>query len=176
MIVHTRISRPVALAAMALAFSATAGAQGLAGFADPAAIDGEVARFTGTPTGQEGGALLPVDRRLRLAACRSPLALSWRQPRRDSVVVECPDIGGWRLFVPVRTSLPTAAQMPVVARGEVVTVAVTGEGFSVSQSGEALDSGAQGAWIRVRALTADKASAPVRARIERPGLVAVPLP
>jgi hypothetical protein len=73
-----------------------------AGFADLNALDAAVARFAGAPIGAEGGAVTPLDRRLRLTPCRSPAALSWRGERRETIVVECPDNGGWRLFVPVR--------------------------------------------------------------------------
>ena len=166
-------------AALALILAA---APTLAPIADLAAIDREVERFTGVPARAEGGASLPVDRRLRLAPCRSPLALSWRTPRQETVLVECPDAGSWRIFVPVRRSLgpvgsgagggPVAA--PAVNRGDAVTIAVAGEGFAVSQPGEALDGGPVGAWIRVRTLSAK--AQPMRARIVRPGLVEMPLP
>lgn len=141
-------------------------------FADHAAIDAAVADFTGAGIGQGGGATLPVDRRLRLAACRQPLALGWNGARRDSVVVSCPDAGSWRIFVPVLVAAPTAAAAPAIARGEAVTIEASGEGFSVSQPGEALDAGAVGAWIRVR--PAGKGE-PLRARIVRPGLVSLPV-
>lgn len=166
-------------AAIALILAA---APTLAPIADLAAIDREVERFTGVPAGAEGGASLPVDRRLRLAPCRSPLALSWRTPRQETVLVECPDAGSWRIFVPVRRSLgpvgsgagggPVAA--PAINRGDAVTIAVAGEGFAVSQPGEALDGGPVGAWIRVRTLSVK--AQPMRARIVRPGLVEMPLP
>lgn len=140
-------------------------------FADPAAIDAEVARFTGVPAGAAGGAAQPADRRLRLAACANPLSLGWYAGRRDTVLVQCPDAGGWRLFVPILQSAPGLAESPAVLRGEGVTIAVSGPGFAISQSGEALEPGAVGAWIRVR--TAAGAGQPLRARIVRPGLVAV---
>ena len=146
-----------------------------AGFADPAMIDSAVAAFTGQPIGVPGGAAQPVDRRLRLAACAAPLALSWYGGGQASVLVRCPDAGGWRVFVPVSAprAAPAAAPAAIaVARGEGVTVTVAGEGFSVSQPGEALDAGAVGAWIRVR--TAAKAD-PLRARVVRPGLVELPV-
>ncbi|MBN9143237.1 MULTISPECIES: flagella basal body P-ring formation protein FlgA [unclassified Novosphingobium] len=145
-------------------------------FVDLVAIDREVAEFTGKAIGQSGGAMMPVDRRLRLNACMSPLALSWRTTRRDAVLVQCPDPGSWRVFVPVRMAenAPSA-----VARGEAVTIAVVGEGFAVSQPGEALDAGAVGDWIRVRTLRSGAASYSqtdaVRARITRPGEVEVEL-
>jgi flagella basal body P-ring formation protein FlgA len=146
-------------------------------FADLAAIDAQVAAFTGHAIGQTGGANMAVDRRLRLNACRSPLALSWRAGRRETVLVECPDLGSWRLFVPVRAAeVSTSLASVAVARGEQVTIAVVGEGFSISQPGEAMDSGGVGEWIRVRGV---KNGTPqgdaMRAMIIRPGTVEVQL-
>ncbi|MCJ2186830.1 flagella basal body P-ring formation protein FlgA [Novosphingobium beihaiensis] len=160
-----------------LAAAAASGA-----FADLDAIDRQVAAFTGAPVGQVGGALTPVDRRLRLQPCRSSIALSWRTATQQSVVVQCGDINGWRLFVPVRRPAPVAAAAPVrvadaVNRGDAVAIAITGDGFTVSQPGEAMESGPVGAWIRVRPASTGRARAePMRARIERPGLVTLPLP
>lgn len=153
-------------------------AASVTGFADLDAIDRQVATFTGAPAGQAGGAMTPVDRRLRLQPCRSGLALSWRSAAQDSVLVQCGDADGWRLFVPVRMSGAASAAPLAVARGDAVAIAVTGEGFTVSQPGEALEAGPVGGWIRVRlaggagVLRAET----MRARIERPGLVTVPLP
>ncbi|MFM2372287.1 MAG: hypothetical protein RIS85_2009 [Pseudomonadota bacterium] len=157
-----------------------AGAEAMAqpaGFYDLVSIDAAVAAFTGAGIGLPGGATLPVDRRLRLAPCYAPLALSWYGTRQDNVLVQCPDPGGWRLFVAVSANVRQdvagrTAEPPAVARGEAVTIAVEGDGFSVSQAGEAMEPGALGQWIRVR--TSVKA-APIRARIARPGLVVVPV-
>ena len=140
-------------------------------FIDPAAIEGEVARFTGADSGQPGGAALPIDRRLRLARCAAPLALSWRGLRQDMVMVQCP--GGWRLFVALSGSAQAPSAAPVIAKGDAVTIVVRGDGYSVSQGGEALEPGAPGAWIRVRAGekgSGDRNEA-LRARVVRPGLV-----
>jgi flagella basal body P-ring formation protein FlgA len=145
-------------------------------FTDLASVDNAVAAFTGQPIGVPGGAATPVDRRLRLARCNAPLALSWRGDRHDSILVQCPDAGGWRLYVAVsgnsQPGFGLGAAAPVVSRGDMVTIALTGDGFSVSQPGEALEGGAVGSWIRVR--TAAKAD-PMRARIVRPGLVEMPI-
>ena len=165
-------SAATALAAIAMAPAASAQVRG---FHDLVAIDAAVAAFTGAGIGVPGGANLPVDRRMRLAPCYSPLALSWYGNRQDSVLVQCPDVGGWRLFVAVSgNNRQGAAPMapPAVARGEAITIAVSGQGFSVSQSGEAMEAGAVGAWIRVR--TSAKAT-PIRAQVARPGLVVVPV-
>lgn len=155
-----------------------------AGFADLDAIDRQVAAFTGAPVGVPGGAVMPVDRRLRLQACGTPLAISWNGMRRDSLQVQCPD-AGWRIFVQLaNATFGGGAAMPAqaaVSRGDALTIAVQGDGFSVSQPGEALEGGPVGAWIRVRP-NSTAAAAPgakgdtLRAQIMRPGLVAIPLP
>ncbi|MDE2563875.1 MAG: flagella basal body P-ring formation protein FlgA [Sphingomonadales bacterium] len=135
------------------------------GFASLDAIDAQVSAFA-------GGMAAPVDRRLKLAVCVAPLVLSWPGARRDTVLVRCPDPGSWRLYVPVVGGVPVAeAEAPAVQRGEAVTVTVRGDGFSVSQPGEALEPGAIGAWIRVR--PGDRKDA-VRAQVVRPGLVEIP--
>jgi flagella basal body P-ring formation protein FlgA len=167
------------MAALPLLAASPVLAQGA--YTDPAAIDRDVAAFTGVPIGGAGGATLPVDRRLRLAACRSPLGVSWRTSRHDSLVVECPDPGSWHLFVPVRAVASAAvASTPAIMRGEAVTIAVAGDGFAVTQPGEAMEAGAVGEWIRVRSVRAGnrqpgQPADAIRARIVRPGEVEVPL-
>ncbi|MGD9665445.1 MAG: flagella basal body P-ring formation protein FlgA [Novosphingobium sp.] len=145
-------------------------------FADLDAIDRQVAAFTGAEIGASGGAVQPLDRRLRLNACMAPIALSWRTQAQSTVVVQCPDSGGWRLFVPVRASARPAMAAPAVNRGDAVSIVVSGGGFSVSRPGEALETGPVGAWIRVRPVTGrGLREEPLRARIERPGVVALPI-
>lgn len=165
--------------ASSLLIVAAAAAASSASFADLDAIDRQVAAFTGAPVGAMGGALTPVDRRLRLNPCRTGVALSWRTPAQDSVVVQCGDAGGWRLFVPVRAEPRTAPAQPAnaVGRGDAIAIAVSGDGFTVSQPGEALESGPVGGWIRVRPASATAARGQeMRAQIVRPGLVRLPLP
>jgi len=159
----------------AVALAGTASAASAAPFASLDAIDSVVAGFTGVPIGQPGGASLPLDRRLRLTACRSPLALSWRTDRHEAVLVQCPDPGAWHVYVPVLAAAQTSAG-PAILRGEAVNLVVAGDGFSVSQPGEAMESGAVGAWIRVRSIKDGSAKGdPIRARIVRPGLAEVPM-
>lgn len=141
-------------------------------FIEPAAIDRAVAEFTGAAIGEIGGSRTRADARLRLAACQSELALSWYGSNRSTVQVECPGPQPWRIFIATRAApLPAAAQV-VVRRGDPMTVVVRGNGFSVQQSGEAIDQGAVGDWIGVRT---SRQSEPVRARIERPGLAVIPI-
>lgn len=155
------------------------GAAASSPFADLDAIDRQVAAFTGAAIGEIGGALTPVDRRLRLAPCRAGLALSWRG--QDSVVVQCGDPGGWRLYVPVRRPTPVAQASAehVVKRGDAVAISVAGEGFTVTQPGMALEGGGEGDWIRVRPLSGAGPAGrtqELRAQIVSPGTVALPLP
>ena len=148
-----------------------------AAFADLDALDRQVAQFTGAPARSQGGAILPLDRRLRLKPCGTPALLSWRGERRDTVVAECPDAGGWRLYVPVNAVPRADAGPPAVNRGDAVTIALNGDGFAINQPGEALESGPVGAWVRVRPAAGGKAGGePFRARVLRAGLVGVPLP
>jgi flagellar basal body P-ring formation protein FlgA len=157
-----------------IAALAAAPAQAQTAQADLGAIDQAVVQFTGVPQGVPGGAAMPTDRRLKLAPCRTALALGWYGTRRDTVEVACPMPGGWKLYVPLAGSVAGAAAAPLIARGDVVTVAVRGEGFAVSQPGEALEGGAEGAWIKVRT---QAPGAPVlRAKVLRPGLVGIDLP
>ncbi len=156
---------------------------GTAGFADLEAIDRQIAAFTGAPVGAPGGALMPVDRRMRLQRCGMPLAISVTGTHRNSLQVRCPD-AGWRIFVQIAAAPAAAEAAPLpnaVGRGDAVTIAVQGDGFSVSQPGEAMESGPIGAWIRVRPnrTTAQAAAArgdTLRAQIVRPGVVEIALP
>lgn len=145
---------------------------------DPAAIDQAVAAFTGAAPGTPGGARSPADPRLQLAPCGAPLAVSWQGTARSAVAVECPGPTSWRIFVMLMpqqgafaTGTARAAAAPAVKRGEAITLMVRGRGFSVQQPGEAMESGAVGDWITVRA---NRKAEPLRARIERPGLAVIP--
>lgn len=158
----------LALAAL-LAGPVSAQSQGLA---DLAQIDRLVESFTGQPIGTVGGARAPVDRRLRLAACAAPVALGWYGAPGKTVSVSCAGADGWQIYVNILAPTQSAkSATPMIARGETVTIAVRGLGFTVQRQGEAMKSGAEGDWIKVR--TAPDA-APVRARVERPGLVVIP--
>ena len=162
------------LAIAAVALGAVSMPAASAGFADPAAIDRAVAQFTGADIGAPGGARSPVDRRLRLGQCSAPFALDWYGKGCDTVLVRCPDAGGWRIFVPLASGASQQAGPDVVGRGEMVTISIRGSGFTLSRQGEALEGGAVGEWIRVRAV--DKKADPLRAQVLRPGVVGMELP
>ena len=140
------------------------------GYTDPAEIDRAVADFAGAGIGETGGARSPADRRLRLAACPQPLAVDWHSAARTSVAVACPAPRGWRIFIAMNAAPQAQASTRAVRRGDPVTVIVRGRGFTVQQTGEAMENGAVGDWIPVRT---QRQSEPVRARIERPGLAVI---
>ena len=168
---------PIALITFASLFSPAlaSGTSPPATVTDPAEIDRVVANFTGARIGEIGGARVPADRRLRLARCDQPLHAQWHGRARNTVRVECPAANGWRIFIATRP-LPQAIQpQRVVKRGDPVTVLVRGRGFSVQQTGEAMENGAVGDWIGIRVGGRNARNAePIRARIERPGLAVIP--
>ena len=141
-------------------------------FADPAQIDREVAAFLGASPSHAGTEFIPVDRRLKLASCTQQLSTGWQGTRRDSVLVQCPQPGGWKVYVRL-VGQPAAeqAQQAAVKRGQAVTVTLRGSGFSVSQSAQALEDGAAGDWIRVRVGKETE----MQAEVLRPGAVGVNL-
>ncbi len=156
----------------ALALAATATPACASGYISPAEIDRALVVFTGAAIGSPGGARGPTDPRLRLVSCANALVLDWHTPARTSVSVACPGPSAWRIFVAVAPVATASSGTQAVKRGDTVIIAVRGQGFSVQQPGEAIDSGQIGEWIFVR--TSRKAEA-LRARIERPGLVVIPV-
>ncbi len=146
---------------------------------DLAALDLQIAAFTGAPIGEDGGAMQPLDRRLKLRLCAAPADIAWRSEQRDTLVLQCPDAGGWRLYMPVRplpvAAAAQAASQVAVQRGDAVTISVAGQGFSISRPAEALESGAVGDWIKVRpAIPGNRRAGIIRARITGPGMLTLP--
>lgn len=146
---------------------------------DLSIIDRAVADFTGATIGQPGGAKLPVDRRLRLASCNAPLDLQWFGRDQRSVQVACPT-AGWRIYVAVDADAggghgasPQYGQT-LVKRGENVSILVRGSGFTLTRQGSAVEDGAQGEWIKVRAT--GQRTETLRAMVIRPGQVGIDLP
>ena len=150
----TTVIRP--LAALALCLPAAAQA---APFQDTAALDRAVAGFTGQAIGTEGGARTPVDARLRLATCPM-VAMSWRTPSHDAVVVSCSQ-PNWRIFVavampatppPAGTGPAMAAVRaePVIKRGDPVMIEAESNGFAISREGVAMGDAAPGGRFMVK--------------------------
>lgn len=164
--------RPLPLAAVLLAATPLHAQQALT---DPVQLDQLVERFTGVAQGQPGGARAPVDRRLRLRACKADLQAGWHGPPGRTVVLACAEPGGWRVYVNLApaSGLPAGtAQANAVKRGDALTVSVIGRGFAIRRPAEALESGAVRDWIAVRTATGGE---PLRARIVQPGLAEIPL-
>ena len=146
---------------------------------DLSIIDRAVADFTGASIGQPGGAKLPVERRLRLASCNAPLDLQWFGRDQRSVQVACPT-AGWRIYVAVDAGAGGGHRAPpqygqtLVKRGENVSILVRGSGFTLTRQGSAVEDGAQGEWIKVRAT--GQRTETLRAMVIRPGQVGIDLP
>ncbi|MDB5694994.1 MAG: hypothetical protein JWN21_537 [Sphingomonas bacterium] len=154
-----------------------------AAFQPTPTLDRAVASFTGHAIGEEGGARMAVDPRLRLAACPT-VALSWRSAVQDAVVVTCsgPD---WRIFVPVRraTPVPTAPAAgtpasaivakaePVIRRGDPVLIEAGQDGFSITRQGLAQADAVPGGRVAVRV---DGTAQPVQAVAIDTGRVTLP--
>jgi flagella basal body P-ring formation protein FlgA len=153
-------------------------------FQDVKALDRAVAAFAGAPVGEPGGARAPIDARLRLSAC-STVALSWRTPAQDAVVVTCagPD---WRLFVPVNRVASSTAERPapaapriaapvkaeaVIRRGDPVLIEAGQNGFAITREGIAQADAAPGARLAVKV---DGAAAPVQAVAVASGRATLP--
>jgi flagella basal body P-ring formation protein FlgA len=151
-------------------------------------IDKAVAGFTGHPIGDDGGARTAVDTRLKLKPCPM-VALNWRTPVHDSVVVSCPD-PEWRIFVPIRIAAPpivpptplappTAASIAapaekpviVIKRGDPVSISAGSEGFSVTRDGVAMSDAPAGGRVLIRV---EPNKPPIQAIAVEPGKAMIP--
>ncbi len=111
-------------------------------------LDGRVQVMTGAAPGQPGGAIAPIDRRLRLIACPQPASIEWSGS--DSLAIRCPAVG-WRLRVGIASlsGRQAGAEMNI-HRGDTVEVSVEGDAFDVTTTAIALDDGARGQSVRVK--------------------------
>jgi flagella basal body P-ring formation protein FlgA len=131
-------------------------------------LDTIVAQFTGHTIGQMGGAIAPVDTRLKLAACAAP-QLEWHTDAHDAVVVRCmaPE---WKIYVsvlapprpkPVAAVVAPAAAAPavvtppvkpeiVIKRGDTVTLESGGPGFSITRDGVAMSDAPAGGRVMIK--------------------------
>ena len=157
-------------------------------FQSVAALDTVVTQFTGKEVGEQGGAITPIDRRLKLAACTAP-QLEWRSDSHDAVVVRCM-APVWKIFVPVaavprpkpvveapmpanvvvRPAAPVKIE-PVIKRGDAVTVEAGSEGFSISRQGTAMNDAPPGGRLSVKV---DDKAPPIQAIAIEPGRARLP--
>ena len=138
-----------------------------------AELDLLVADFTGAPIGQPGGAARALDPRLKLARCPERPIASWYGTARQSLRVDCPVPGGWTVYVPL---VQAARQQAVVARGDLVSVEVSGHGFVIASRGEALAAGAPGDVVSVRTQDGSGQGRTISGRVLGPGRVGIALP
>lgn len=132
-------------------------------FQDTKILDTAVAQFTGHAIGEEGGARMAVDDRLKLAACALP-QFEWLSPTQDAVVVHCmaPE---WKIYVSVVRTKPVASALaapapvpgpaavkaaPVIKRGDAILIEASGEGFSITRDGVAMGDAAPGERVLVK--------------------------
>ena len=122
-------------------------------FEDSAALDRQVATHLNANIGDAGGALAPIDTKLRLKRCPGEVQLS--ATNNSAVMVSCPHLG-WRIFVPVRrgpTGHSSSADRPgefVVLRNQPLTLVVRRPSFSISYGVVAQKNGRIGDYIPVR--------------------------
>jgi flagella basal body P-ring formation protein FlgA len=141
-------------------------------------IDSIVATTVGAQIGQQGGAVAPVDRRLRLAAC--PQIPTVEGPVFGAAIVRC-DRLGWRIRVPLKAAAPAASayhgaqpasqRVVMVKKGDPVILVAGDATFTVTRNMVADEDGAVGELIQVRA---DKNSPPVTGRVEADGIIRIP--
>ncbi len=146
-------------------------------------LDSIVAMSVGANIGQPGGAVAPVDRRLKLAACPQVPQMSGMM--FGAAMIECKPLG-WRIRVPLHPGdqQPMATMQPaaygraapvqrqvVVKKGDPVQMIAGGSAFMVTRMMIADEDGAPGDMIRVRE---DKKSDPVMARVQESGIVKAP--
>lgn len=162
----------LALAMLAIAAPSHASAQP---FENLDRIDSLVATTVGAEIGTPGGAVAPVDKRMKLAPC--PQIPSIEGPVFGAAIVRC-DRLGWRIRVPLigagqaQSGYARPQQRVVlVKKGDPVQLVAGDASFSVSRAMVADEDGAIGDMIRVRA---DKASPPVTGRVEPSGIIRVP--
>lgn len=144
------------------------------GFENLDRIDSLVATTVGANIGQAGGAIAPVDRRLRLAAC--PQIPAVEGPVFGAAIVRCDKLG-WRIRVPLSGAGGAQAygrpqqRVILIKKGDPVQLVAGDASFSVSKAMIADEDGAVGDMIRVRE---DKHSPAVAGRVEPSGIVRIP--
>lgn len=141
---------------------------------DPAAI--QQAALSALQAGP--GAQAQLTPGIRLTACRQPLTATPKSP--TVAEVRCPDTPGWRLFVPVRATLETAAAPPatavaappavIVRRGDPVVLRARIGSTEVKMGGRALGQALPGNVVNVEN---DSSHRIIRGRLNEDGTVEV---
>ena len=99
-------------------------AAGAAQTQDLEQLDAQISQFTGASVGEEGGAIQPVDKRLRLKSCSATPNIDWHNGSNQTLLVRCPDPSGWKIYVPIRQNLAAPERQEVaiaISRGDAVS-------------------------------------------------------
>lgn len=119
----------------------------------------------GADVGQPGGPMVPIDRRMRLAAC--PIGIQVDPPTAGAVTVRC-TTAGWRLRVPLMRQNVSAASGGAagdragafgsadIRKGDPVQLIAQGSSYSISVDATAMEDANIGS--RIRVATASKGS------------------
>jgi flagella basal body P-ring formation protein FlgA len=137
---------------------------------DIAALEHRLVIALDAGIGEPGGPLVPIDRRLKLAPCPTPVAID--PPALGAVALRCPQLG-WRIRVPLMRAATAIAvkAAPLVRRGDPVEIVAQSEAFSVSAQAIAQEDGGAGDRIRVKT---DPKSPVIFAEVIDMGMVRVP--
>jgi flagella basal body P-ring formation protein FlgA len=134
---------PLLLAASAPALAQTR-------FQDTVALDRAVAGFTGHALGDVGGARAPVDSRLRLASCGTVALAAVAAPAPFAAAVRA---------------------LPVIKRGDPVTVEAGSPGFSITREGIAMGDAPAGGRLLIKV---DQTRQPIQAVAIESGRATLP--
>jgi flagella basal body P-ring formation protein FlgA len=165
---------------IALLLLAPAPALAAGGLENLDALERRLVISLGADIGQPGGPRAPVDRRMKLAACPTEVAID--APALGAVALRCAPLG-WRIRVPLLAGgpaapvaamavvAPAAKPEPVIQRGDRVELAADMGSYRVTSEVIAEESGAPGERIRVRA---DRKSPVIMAEVVGAGHARLP--
>lgn len=140
-------------------------------FEDTTLLDRQVASHLNAGVGEAGGALAPIDDRLKLKRCPASVQVSGTQ--RNAVLLSCPG-WGWRIFVPVsrngrqNNGRNDSSGAILIQRNQPVTLIVRRSNFSIRYGVIAQKSGKMGEYIPVRS---DRKAKELMARVSGAGEV-----
>lgn len=152
------ILTPVAIAAALLLGPALSAQSALPPAQNLDELEQLIVTRLGADVGQPGGPMMPIDRRMRLAAC--PTGIEIDAPSIGAITVRC-TTAGWRLRVPLTrpnavaanaagsTTTPAAPAKADVRRGDPVELVAQGKAFQVSIDGTAMEDANIGGRVRV---------------------------
>lgn len=126
-------------------------------------LDARVASMLGG-----GRTAVPIDKRIKLAACPDEPEISPAQG--GALAVRCAALG-WRIRVSLAgASNPGVPAQILIHKGDSIELVADGAGYSASFAATALDDGQEGGVIRVKIPTS---ISPISATVSRPGVASI---